>query len=141
MFDKTYEVRLQSWSDFRSTLETTDDALQTAIDQYATAPIVSIQTDPWEQDTWPTPWELVLENQYCDFCRLLGICYSLQLTDRFSTSTFEIHIAVDKEKEKTYYLLFVDEYVAGYDEVSYVHKTKLPSTLESQTVYSMKPLN
>lgn len=141
MFEKTYEDRLESWSNFRSTLENTNDALQATIDQYATAPIVNIQTDPWDRNTWPTPWELVLENQYCDFCRLLGICYSLQLTDKFSASTFEIHIAVDKEQEKTYYLLFVDEYVVGYNEVSYVHKTMLPSTLESQTVYPMKPLN
>ena len=141
MFDKTYEVRLQEWGEFRSALEHTLDPIQLAINNYYQAPIVSFQTDPWDQSTWPTPWELILENQYCDFCKLLGICYSLQLTDKFSASTFEIHIAVDKQKEKTYYLLIVDEYVVGYDEVSYVHKTKLPSTLESQTVYRMKPIN
>lgn len=141
MYSKHFEVRLQGWSDFREALESDEDPLQLAIEKYAQAPIVSIQTDPWDRETWPTPWELILENQYCDFCKILGICYSLQLTDRFSTSTFEIHIGVDREKGKEYYLLFVDEYVVGYDEFSYVHKTKLPSTLESQTVYSMKPLN
>jgi len=141
MFEKQYEVRLQNWSDFRAALETSEDPIQQAIEKYREAPIVSIQTDPWDQDTWPTPWELILENQYCDFCKKLGICHSLQLTNRFSTSNFEIHIAVDREKGQDYYLLFVDEYVVGYDEFSYVDRAKLPSTLESQQVYCMKPLN
>lgn len=141
MFDKSYEDRLQEWSDFRVTLETAEDPIQLTIDQYARAPQVNIQTDPWNPDTWPTAWELILENQYCDFCKVLGICRTLQLTDRFSDSTFEIHISVDREEGRNYYLLFVDEYVVGYDEVSSVYKTKLPSTLESQHVYQMKPLN
>jgi hypothetical protein len=141
MFDKTYEIRLQEWSDFRATLETAEDPIQLAVNKYAQAPTVSIQADPWDQDTWPTPWELVLENQYCEFCKILGICYSLQLTDRFSASHFEIHIEVDREKGKNYYLLFVDEYVVGYHEDKWAHKTNLPSTLDSQTVYPMHSLN
>ena len=141
MFNKRYEDRLQEWSDFRATLETAEDPIQSAIDQYAQAPTVSIQTDPWDQDTWPTPWELILENQYCAFTKILGICYSLQLTDKFSDSSFEIHIEVDREKGRSYYLLYVNQQVIGYDEWSYVHKTDLPSSLHSQTVYTMKPLN
>jgi len=141
MFYKQYEDRLQEWRDFRVTLETAEDPLQAAIDQYAQAPTVRIQTDPWDQDTWPSPWELILENQYCEFCKLLGICYSLQLTDKFSASTFEIHIEVDREEGRNYYLLYVDHQVIGYDERSYIHRTDLPKTLDSQLVYVMKPLN
>jgi len=141
MFDKIYEDRLQEWGSFRDTLEEAEDPIQLAIGKYAQAPTVSIQTDPWDQSTWPSPWELILENQYCDFCKILGICYSLQLTDRFSASHFEIHIEVDREKGRNYYLLSVDEYVVGYHETTWIYKTNLPSALESQTVYLMKPLN
>ena len=141
MFNKKYEDRLQEWRDFRVALEIAEDTIQSAIDQYAKAPTVYIQTDPWTQNTWPSPWELILENQYCDFCKILGICYSLQLTDKFSTSRFEIHIAVDRQKGRNYYLLYIDHQVVGYNEKSYVHRTELPKTLDSQLVYVMKPLN
>ena len=81
---KKYEDRLASWSDFRKVLETSKDPVQEAISYYDNAPRVSINTDPWDQKTWPTPWELVAENQYCNFCILLVMCYSLQLTKRFT---------------------------------------------------------
>jgi len=64
---KKYEDRLASWSAFREVLETSKDPIQEAIDYYDSAPRVSINTDPWDQKTWPTPWELVSENQYCNF--------------------------------------------------------------------------
>ena len=66
---------------------------------------MSINTDPWDQKTWPTPWELVAENQYCNFCILLGVCYSLQLTKRFTGKEFEIYIGTNIEKSKTMYVL------------------------------------
>ena len=84
MFDKTYEDRLLAWSKFRQGLETSTDPIQDVIDNYNTAPTVSIHTDPWNQDSWPSPWQLILENQYCEFSRVLGMCYSLQLTERFN---------------------------------------------------------
>src|SRR6056300_956508 len=100
-----YEDRLASWSDFRETLETCKDPIQEAINYYDNAPQVSINTDPWDQSTWPTPWQLVAENQYCNFCKLLGLCYSLQLTNRFTGKEFEIYIGTDIEKSKTMYVL------------------------------------
>ena len=106
MFDnKKYEDRLASWCNFRKTLETSEDPIQEAIDYYDSAPRVSINTDPWDQNTWPTPWELIAENQYCNFCILLGVCYSLQLTQRFTGKEFEIYIGADVEKSKTMYVL------------------------------------
>ena len=49
--------------------------------------------DPWDQNTWLGPWQLVEKNLYTEMCITLGICYSLQLTERFSSSDFEIHNA------------------------------------------------
>jgi len=108
---------------------------------YDRSPWVTLNADPWTTETWPSPWELIDENQYCEFSRLLGICYTLQLTDKFSQSTFEIHIAIDNERSSTYYLLYVDDLVIGYDEDTYIHKSKLPSTLHSQQPYPMPKLH
>ena len=107
MFEKNNDQRLQEWSEFRNTLEASSNPIQDTIDFYSQAPTVSIHTDPWDETTWPTPWELVQENQYCDFCIVLGCCYSLQLTERFSGTDFEIHIIIDSKNSATHYLLHV----------------------------------
>lgn len=140
MFDKTYEERLAAWREFRDSLEEHLDPLQAVIDRYDQAPCVSIHTDPWTQEMWPDPWELINENQYDDFCRVLGMCYSLQLTERFKGSSFEIHIGVDNEKSATYYLLFVDDKIIGLVEGEYVDRRKLPQSFVSQTIYTMPDL-
>ena len=126
MFDKSYEDRLAVWREFREDLETTFDPLQKVIDFYNQAPRVSIHTDPWDENTWPSPWELINENQYCDFTRVLGMCYSLQLTERFKHSKFEIHISTENNLGYLY-LLFIDNFVIGWDDNSYVKKDDLPA--------------
>ena len=141
MFEKnTYEERLQVWHDFRNTLENSDDPIQDVLDFYNCSPRVSIHTDPWTKDMWPNPWELVKENQYCQFTKLLGICYTLQLTERFSSSNFEIHIGVVNETSTTYYLLIVDDIVINLEE-NYVDRSKIPDNFISQMVYNMAPLH
>ena len=140
MFHKNYEQRLNSWSSLRQKLEVAADPFQEIIDFYKQAPYVSVHTDPWSQDMWPDPWELVYENQYDEFCTVLGMCYSLQLTDRFKGSEFEIHICT-LESLSYVYLLFVDNYVLGYDNNKVVLKKDLPMDLQSQTVYAMPKLN
>ena len=100
MNDLNYEQRLSEWSTFRDSLEASEDPLQDVINYYNKIPTVSIQTDPYTPSTWPSPWELINENMYCDFCRVLGMCYSLQLTDRFKGTKFEIHIGINKTKRE-----------------------------------------
>lgn len=140
MFKPKYEDRLQSWNCLRQNLETSSDPIQDIIDAYRQAPKVQIHADPWDKNTWPNPWELINENQYDDFCTVLGQCYSLQLTDRFSGSEFEIHIGIDKESSRTCYLLLINKTtVIGWDE-SYVDINELPTSYNSQKVYVMPPL-
>jgi hypothetical protein len=140
MFNKNYEEQLSLWRDFRDSLETSENPLQDIIEFYKLAPLVSIATDPWDRKTWPNPWELLKENEYCDFTTVLGMCYSLQLTDRFSGSNFEIHISVDHKKSETHYLLYVDDQVLGFNRDAYVSRNTLPESLISQRVYGMPPL-
>lgn len=140
MFDKKYEQRLSCWSNFREKLESSDTPIQDTLEFYNKAPTVSIHTDPWDNKTWPTPWELVKENQYCDFCRVLGLCYSLQLTERFSRSKFEIHIVIDNKNSATHYLLYLDDLVVNHANGEQFHANKLPTFYETKKIYSMDAL-
>lgn len=138
MFEKRYEQRLESWAKFRESLESSDDPFLDIIKFYRNAPYVSIHTDPWNRDAWPNPWELIHENQYDDFCRVLGMCYSLQLTDRFKESVFEIHICTINNLGYLY-LLVVDDIIIGLEDEP-VSKKEFPSDVRSQEIYQMPPL-
>jgi len=135
MFDLSYEPRMESWRTFREEIETVDDPYQSVIDLYKTAPTVSIHTDPWDNSTWPSPWELIYENQYCPFCRVLGQCYSLQLTERFKDSAFEIHIGIDKKKSETLYMLAIDDIYIVDEQV--INKSKIDTSVTIQKKYNM----
>ena len=139
MFNKKYQDRLQEWSNFRQSLETSNDPIQDTIDFYNSAPTTSIAIDPYTQSTWPDPWELLEENNYCSFVKILAICYTLQLTDVLSQASYEIHITRDNENSSTYYLLYVDDIVIGFNGETHVHRSELPATMHSELVHSLQP--
>lgn len=140
MFVESYEQRLCDWHSFRQSLETSDDAIQDVIDFYQTAPRVLINCDPWDPSTWPSPWELIEQNEYCDYCILLGICYTLQLTDKFTNSKFVIHIGIDQQNSTSYFLLSVDDRIVGYQSNTHCDVKDLPSSIGFETVYHMPHL-
>jgi hypothetical protein len=139
MFDKKYVDRLREWSEFRNLLETAEDPFQDVIDFYNNAPTVSITVDPYNAETWFSPWELLYENVYCNFSIILGIMYTLQLTDRFSTASFGIYITTDREKSEVKYLLHIDENVIGYNTNHVVKAADLPVHLIIEKQFT--PLN
>ena len=139
MFHKNYEERLQLWKQFRKGLEKVEDPIQEAIDFYNQAPYCLIAADPFTPSSWPTAWELLEENNYCAFVKILAICYTLQLTDVLSQASYEIHITRDNENSQTYYLLYVDDAVIGFNGDTHVHRSKLPATLRSETVHALLP--
>lgn len=140
MFEKSFEQRLLIWHDFRKELETAEDPIQDAINFFSTAPLTSMAADPYTQDTWPGPWELIEENNFCPFVKILAICYTLQLTDRFTNTIFEIHITQDQKRSSTDYLLYVGDVVIGLVGDTYVHRKDIPITTVSERKYTMPDL-
>lgn len=135
------DLLLKSWYDFRTTLEIVPDPIKATTSYFLSKPRVKIYTDPYDQSTWPTPWELITENEYCPFNLLLGICYTLQLTERFKDISPQIAIAVDSKSKTVYYLLLVEENVFGYLEDEWTTVQKLPKSLKMQKIFNMVPLH
>lgn len=140
MFDKKFEERLAIWRTFRDSLDRSSDPLQDVIDFYKHTPLISMAADPYTPSTWPDPWELLEENNYCPFVKILAISYTLQLTDKFSNSQFVIHITYNDDDNETYYLLYVDDHVIGFNGDTHVHKDSLPKSLRSIHEYPLQPL-
>tara|TARA_B110000879_G_scaffold59092_1_gene82983 strand:+ start:1086 stop:1406 length:321 start_codon:yes stop_codon:yes gene_type:complete len=106
MFNKTYEDRLILWREFRTSLESVQDPIQEAIDFYNQAPYCLIAADPFTPSSWPTAWELLEENNYCAFVKILAICYTLQLTDVYPKHLMRyiLHETMKIQKHITYYM-------------------------------------
>jgi hypothetical protein len=139
--ERNSNQRLLDWYNFRQQLDTSASPLADVDQYFQTAPRVKIYTDPYDQSTWPTAWELINENEYCPFNIILAMCYTLQLSSQFKNVIPTITITLDKINKTVYYLLFIDDKVYGYDEAGWIPAKTLPKTLMNLKIYSMTPLH
>lgn len=99
VFQLNYETRLKSWYDLRKSLENSDiKTICLAIDKWwQYAPLVNHHLHLDEIETWPGPWDLLLENNYCQIARGLGMVYTLQLV---GIKDIDFCIAIDDNSEE-----------------------------------------
>lgn len=79
-----FEDRLREWNDLRQNVQSLDaeSCLMMVNDWWMRCPI-STQHIAWEDWVeWPDPWELLLDNTWCDLTRSMGITYTLGLLFR-----------------------------------------------------------
>ena len=81
VFQLNYDARLRSWYDLRTVLESSDTQTKCIeIDKWwQKAPLVNRHLHILDQNAWPGPWDLLVENTYCTIARALGMCYTLIL--------------------------------------------------------------
>lgn len=118
MFHKSPDERLSDWSEFRKELDTLEDPLTALAEFWSDAPkiIHNHRIDPYNPKSWPTPWELIVENKYDDFTLALMIAYTLKLTKTHNNDKIEVRTLVDSTKTKLYNLVYVNnEDVLNYE--------------------------
>lgn len=114
VFQLNYEARLSDWYDLRVRLE--DSSLEekcVEIDKWwQHAPLVTHHLHLLDSENWPDPWELLVENTYCEVARAVGMCYTLLLLD---VSNVEITEATNNMGEDVV-LVLVDnaKYMMNY---------------------------
>lgn len=139
--DLLIQTRFRSWYALRQNVEQSSDPFNLVSKFFSRLPRVKRYTDPYDRSTWPTPWELIQENEYCEFNIILGICYTLQLTERFKDIQPKINLAIDKDSKTSYYLLVFDKMIYGYSNEEWISSLDLPKTLKIQKIYTMNPLH
>ena len=137
MFNTKYENRLVEWRKLRDDIEEAEDPLRLCLDFWKDIPEVRVAADPYNKKSWPTPWEMIEENNYCSFVKILAICYTLQLTERFTHEVFEINIVQDKEQQDVSYLLFFDTTCIGYNNMTPTLISNLPDNLIFEKRFAM----
>ena len=115
MFDVRSTERLAKWKQFRDTLETSNSPFEDVAEFWSHAPFVSNFLKPNSPFSWPDPWHLILDGRFDDLAIVLGMLYTLQLTQRFMASHFEIHMSiVSQDKSPNYWLIIDQRYVLNY---------------------------
>jgi hypothetical protein len=114
VFQLNYEARLQAWYDLRKIVEnyTTKEKCIEIDKWWQNAPLVNHHLHLLDSESWPGPWELLVENTYCTIARALGICYTLLLVGENNIDLVE---ATDMNGEDLV-LVLVDnaKYVCNY---------------------------
>jgi len=114
VFQLPYETRLQNWYDLRQSLKDADTQTKCLeIDKWwQSAPLVNHYLHPHEVQTWPGPWDLLNDNEYCYYARGLGMVYTLLL---LGVTSIDFCVAIDDNSEEVVIVLVDNaKYVLNY---------------------------
>jgi hypothetical protein len=107
VFNEYGTKRLAAWRQFRDSLETSYTPLEDVAKLWTYAPFVSPYLDPKIPTEWPDPWHLMLDLHLDDLALVLGMLYTIKLTQRFIDTNCEIHMSMSPERKEPLYLLVV----------------------------------
>lgn len=113
------EDRIRVWRDLRMDLAKCDDliALESVASWWAQAPLITYSIDVDKPSDWPTPWDLLLENQYCRTAVAYMMAATLRLTDKDRWTDDRIRLVYIKDQEASDEMMAVlidNEYLLNY---------------------------
>ena len=141
MLGNKLEDKIKVWKNLRNKLEDHPRPFD-ALVQYCNKLHVSAKkTNAWDPKAKIEPWHLIEKDEFTEYEIAQLMAYTLQLTDRFSSSQIEIHISKETKKSILLYLVYVDNFIViGYNNgVTTVEE--LPGSIVSQKIYKMPTLN
>ena len=141
MFEKSVEDRLTAWAALRAELETSDDPLAATWEFWRHAPYIHYNNkiDPFNRRSWPTPWEIIIENKYDDFTKVLMIAWTLKLTAKFKDSKIEIKTYTDAHRSRQYNLVFIDdEFVINYTDNGINTPSDIPESFQLENLIEVQ---
>jgi len=81
VFLSDYYARLRNWHELRTSLKDADiQTICVEIDRFwQKCPMSNHYLHPADIEDWPDPWNLLNDNNYCEYARALGMLYTLML--------------------------------------------------------------
>lgn len=137
MFNQPVDQRLTEWINHRQSLDETEDPLQLVWDFWHQAPFIphNRKIDPYFQRSWPTPWDIIVENKYDDFTRALMIGWTLKLTKKFKDSQIELRTLVDTVHPREYNLIYIDNnWVINYSDNGPIPATEVSGSFRLENL-------
>ena len=136
--------RLAHWRAFRKSLDdlSLEDAAQATAEYWQSCPFNPYYLDPADPESWPSAWELITENYYCDLAKALGIVYTLHFSKHEVDLNPQIHIYNDPETGYVYNLSVLAEgkYVINFLDSKIVNIELINKKLKLKRCYSSEEL-
>ena len=109
-WEQYYDQRLLKWNSLRQQCKELSqlDSLIAINNWFKYAPLVSSYLNIHDYLDFPTPWELIHDNIFCELSKCLGMAYTYLLLDK----PYETMLLL---KDNYGYILRVDDYVLNLD--------------------------
>lgn len=131
MFNKPTDERLSEWKSLRDAINQSDTPLDMVAEFWGNAPLIPFNhlIDQYNLYSWPTPWDIIVENKYDDFTLCVMMAYTIKMTEKFANSTVEVRSMVDHSRTKLYNLVYVDNnIVLNYDKWKSIKAQDIPES-------------
>ena len=92
MWCQSFDERLAEWAELRVSLQSAsiDEQMQSINDWWFQAPISNHYLHLDDISCWPSPWDLLSDNIYCEVARAAGIVYTILMMENENINTCEI---------------------------------------------------
>lgn len=123
IFQSDYETRLKDWHNLKKSVADKDLRNKSILidNWWQKAPLVTHYLHTKDLNNWPNPWELLVENTYCEVARALGMCYTLYMIGEVNVKMVE---ATDHLGNDVILVIVNEEYVLNY----------WPNTVETNSI-------
>lgn len=141
MFEKSVDDRLSDWATFRKQLTTSQTPLEDTWDYWQHAPYIPYNNkiDPFNQKSWPTPWEIIVSNRYDDFTKAVMIGWTLRLTETFKDTKIEIKTLVNDQKTCYYNIVCVgEEWAINYSDNGPILLKDIPGSFFIENIVELQ---
>lgn len=140
IFFGDYTQRLTAWREFRDALECHSHALQHILILYKNCPLTHTKTNFFDRSTWSQPWNLIVKNEYNTVDRLLGMWYTLRLTNKYVQNHIDLLQCVEKNQismknSHHYHTLAVDNQYLVLEHSTIYSKKEFDKKFFSQYTY------
>lgn len=140
MFKLSSKDRLIQWKIFRKTLNSLslDTSIHKTQELFESCPFSPYFLNIDDVNSWPDPWTLILDNYYCDIAKVLGIVYTLHLTDHKLSICPEIRSYYDTKSRVYYHIAYLcqGKYVLNLIENEVVNKEQINQNLILKYCYT-----
>jgi hypothetical protein len=98
--------RIARWRAFRIEIGgmPLERAIQRTAEFWQNCPHSPYYLDPNDPESWPTAWDLITENYYCDLAKALGMLYTISFSAHGLALPMELAIYTDPETKYDYNL-------------------------------------
>lgn len=144
MFKLPTSGRLAHWKTFRNQLDVMSlpQALKATQQLWQTCPFTPFYLTVDQPSSWPNPWDLIIENYYCDLAKCLGIVYTLYLSNHKNMLDPEIRVYYDTHTHYQYHIAYFADgkYVLNLIDNELVNKEQINQELKLKYRYTAADL-